>query len=92
MFDRQNEIEPMIPANRVGISASRGGLLPPSSKTASGMPAASPRARLHHDGVAAPPDSLRTTSGTRATRRSPEAISLGTPMLTGPGPVSDDPA
>src|SRR3712207_8666086 len=33
------------------------------------------------------PASRRTTSGTSATRRSPGAVSLGTPILTRPEPI-----
>ena len=45
------------------------------------MPACVAGARLEHDLVALAA-SLRTTSGTSATRRSPSTFSLGTPILT----------
>ena len=56
-------------------------LAPAASNRASGIPAASPAPGSTT--TSCPwPASLRTTSGTSATRRSPSAVSLGTPIST----------
>jgi hypothetical protein len=70
-----------------GIGERRAGLLEQRVRDARGLA----RAHLHHDGVAAA-GQLAHDLRTRATRRSPEAVSLGTPILTGPGTASGDSA
>ena len=61
---------------------------PASVKASSGSAGRRARAGLDHDLVPGRV-SRRTTSGTSATRRSPSAVSLGTPILMGAGTVPE---